>query len=139
MRRFRAHDRGHGEQGFTLLEVMIGMILLSATVVIMTQGFMVAMSRAGETGSHSAGAAWTQAMIDYLRNQGYGVTGYWSETPASCTAPKPCLPTGFSSATIEVTNTGTPGLKQINVTLYRQGLASPFLAVSTYAANLVFP
>ena len=128
-----------GERGFTLLEVMIAMILLSATVVIMTQGFMAAMSRAGETGNHSAGAAWTQAMIDYLRNQGYGVTGYWSETPSSCTAPKPCLPTAFSSAVIEVTTTGTPGLKQINVTLFRQGATAPFLAVTTYVTNLVFP
>ncbi len=127
------------ERGFTLLEVMIGMILLAATVVIMTQGFMAAMSRAGETGNHSAGAAWTQAMIDYLRNQGYGVTGYWSETPSSCTVPKPCVPEGFSSATVEVTNTGVPNLKQVNVTLYRQGNPSPFLAVTTYVTNLVFP
>ncbi|MGQ0570192.1 MAG: type II secretion system protein, partial [Armatimonadota bacterium] len=124
-----------GERGFTLLEVMVGMILLASIVVIMTQGFMTAMSRADETGDHSVGAAWTQAMLDYLRNQGYGITGSWTETAVTCTTPEPCLPTGFTQATIAVTNAATPGLKQIDVTLYRLGSTSPFLAVSTYAAD----
>ena len=140
MRRKNSRNQARrGEQGSTLLEVMIGMLLLSATVVIMTQGYMAAISRADETGDHSTGAAWAQATIDYLRNQGYAVSGSWTETPTSCTAPEPCLPAGFSSATIAVTNTATPGLKQLDITMYRQGNVTPFLAVSTYVANLVYP
>ena len=135
----RDQARRRGERGTTLLEVLIGMLLLSATVVVMTQGYMAAISRADETGHHSTGAAWAQATIDYLRNQGYAVSGSWTETPTSCTAPEPCLPAGFSSATIAVTITATPGLKQLDITMYRQGNAAPFLAVSTYVANLGYP
>lgn len=126
-------------RGFTLLEVLLGMLMLTATVVMLTQGYMAALSRADETGDHSVGAAWMQATVDYLRHQGYSVTGSWTETSSSCTVPEPCLPIGFSQASISVTNTVTPGLKQIDITLYRQGIAAPFLAVSTYVADLVFP
>ena len=135
----RHPGRLRGQQGFTLLEVLVAMLMLTATAVMLTQGYMVALSRVDETGDHSVGASWVQATIDYLRNQGYSVSGAWTETSSSCTDPEPCLPAGFSQATIAVTNTATPGLKQIDITLFRQGIASPFLAATTYAADLVFP
>ncbi|MDR7521813.1 MAG: prepilin-type N-terminal cleavage/methylation domain-containing protein [Armatimonadota bacterium] len=138
-RRAQACRRSGGQRGFTLIEVMIGMLLLASIVVMLAQGYMAALSRAGETGDHTMAAAWAQAMVDYLRNQGYGVSGSWSETPAACAAPKPCLPPVFSRADIVVSNTGIPSLKQIDITLYRMGSGSPFMALSTYAADLRFP
>ncbi len=135
-----ARARGQSdERGFTLLEVMVGMILLAAIVVLLTQAFMAAISRADETGDHSLGAAWIQAYQDYMRNQGYSITGTWTETPAGCTSPEPCLPAAFSSASIQVSTTGYAGLKQLDITLYKVGVTPPFMALTTYATNLVFP
>ncbi len=127
------------ERGFTLLEVMVGMILLASIVVLLTQTFMAAISRADETGDHSLAAAWVQGYGDYLRNQGYGITGTWTETPASCTSPEPCLPTAFSSASVQVSTTAFAGLKQLDITVYKVGVTPPFLAVTTYVSDLVFP
>jgi|GEM_PF-2663795 len=129
-----------GQQGFTLLEVMVGMLLLSAIVIMLSQGYMAAISRAGEIGDHSTGAAWMQAMVDHLRNTGYsGVNGSWTETAATCTSPEPCLPGVFSRAEIEVVGTAVPLLKQVNITLFRKGGTAPFLALSTYFTDIRFP
>lgn len=129
-----------GQGGFTLLEVMIGMLLLSAVVIMLSQGYMAAISRAGEIGDHSTGAAWMQAMVDHLRNVGYaGVSGSWTETAATCTSPEPCLPLALDRAEIQVTGTGVPLLKQVNITLYRRGGAAPFLALSTYFTDIRLP
>lgn len=130
-------SRRAGEPGFTLLEVMVGMLLLTAIVVIMSQGYMTAFSRAQDTKSHSLAAAWAQAMIEHVRGQGYGVSGSWTETPASCTAPEPCLPPEFASADVAVTAAGVTGLKRIDITVYRGG--APFLAVATYLADVRLP
>ncbi|MGQ0548446.1 MAG: type II secretion system protein, partial [Armatimonadota bacterium] len=108
--------------GFTLLEVMVGMILLASIVVLLSQAFMAAISRADETGDHSLAAAWTQSYVDYLRNQGYSVSGTWTETPASCASPEPCMPAAFSSASIQVSTTAFAGLKQLDITLYKVGM-----------------
>lgn len=132
----RAH---RAQPGFTLLEVMVGMMLLAALVVLLTQAFMAAISRADETGDHSLAAAWIQSYVDYLRNQGYGITGSWTETPASCTSPEPCLPSAFGSASIQVSTTAFVGLKQLDITLYKTGVTPPFMVLTTYVANLVFP
>lgn len=131
--------RGSGERGFTLLEVMVGMLLLAAIVIVLSQAYLAALSRAGETGDQSAGAAWTQAMVDYLRNTGYAVSGSWDEVPASCTQPRPCLPRQFSSARVAVAAGPVVGLKQVNITLFRQGVGAPFLVLSTYVADTRFP
>lgn len=128
-----------GQQGFTLLEVMVGMLLLSAIVIMLSQGYMAAISRAGEIGDHSTGAAWMQAMVDHLRNTGYALVSDSDETAASCASPKPCLPTVFSRAEIRVAGTAVPFLKQINITLYRKGIVAPFLALSTYFTDIRFP
>lgn len=135
----RGGTRPRGQRGFTLLEVMIAMLLLASIVALLSQAFMAAISRADETGEHSLGAAWIQATVDYLRNQGYSVSGSWTETPTSCTAPEPCLPAAFSSANIAVATTAFPGLNQIDITLYKLGVAAPFMAFTTYVADLVFP
>lgn len=138
----RVRGRGcrGGQQGFTLLEVMIGMLLISAIVIMLSQGYMAAISRAGEIGDHSTGAAWMQAMVDHLRNTGYaGVSGSWTETAATCASPEPCLPIVFSRAEIAVADTAVPLLKQVNVTLYRKGVVAPFLALSTYFTDIRFP
>lgn len=140
----RAAARGRGgrtgERGFTLLEVMVGMLLLSAIVIMLSQGYLAAITRADEVGDHSLGAAWLQAMSDDLRNRGYaGITGSWTETSATCTSPEPCLPSAFSRAEIQVVNTAIPLLRQINVTLYRPGIAAPFIAFSTYVTDIRFP
>lgn len=128
------------QQGFTLLEVMVGMLLLSSIVIMLSQGYMAAISRAGEIGDHSTGAAWMQAMVDHLRNTGYaGVGGSWTETASSCASPEPCLPSVFSRAEIQVTGTTVPSLKQVDITLYRKGGTAPFLALSTYFADVRFP
>ncbi len=127
------------QRGFTLLEVMVGMLLLAAIVVLMSQAFMAAISRADETGVHSLGAAWIQAYMDYLRNQGYSVTGSWTETPTSCTAPGPCLPTAFTQGIIAVSTTAVAGLKQVDITLYKVGVTPPFMSLTTYVTDLVFP
>lgn len=129
-----------GQKGFTLLEVMVGMLLLSAIVIMLSQGYMAAISRAGEIGDHSTGAAWMQAMVDHLRNTGYaGVSGSWTETAATCASPEPCLPIAFSRAEIQVVGAPVPLLKQVDITLYRRGIAAPFLALSTYFTYLRFP
>ncbi len=135
----RGGTRPRGQRGFTLLEVMIAMLLLASIVALLSQAFMAAISRADETGAHSLGAAWIQATVDYLRNQGYSVSGSWTETPTSCTAPEPCLPAAFSSANIAVATTTFPGLNQIDITLYKLGVTAPFMAFTTYVADLVFP
>lgn len=127
------------ERGFTLLEVMVSMILLASIVVLLTQTFMAAISRADETGDHSLAAAWVQGYVDYLRNQGYSITGTWTESAASCTSPEPCLPSAFSSGSIQVSTTAFAGLKQLDITVYRVGVVSPFLAFTTYVSDLVFP
>ncbi|MGH2371860.1 MAG: type II secretion system protein [bacterium] len=129
----------NAERGFTLLEVMVGMILLAAIVVLLSQAFMAAISRADETGDHSLGAAWTQAYVDYLRNQGYSISGTWTETAASCASPEPCMPAAFSSASIQVSTTAYAGLKQLDITLYKVGVTPPFMALTTYVTDLVFP
>lgn len=139
MARITARRARGSERGFTLLEVMVGMILLASIVVLLTQAFMAAISRADETGDHSLAAAWIQAYVDYLRNQGYSVTGTWSETTASCASPEPCLSGAFSSASIQVSTTAFVGLKQLDITLYRVGVTPPFMTLTTYVADLVFP
>lgn len=129
-----------GQQGFTLLEVMVGMLFLSAIVIMLSQGYMAAISRAGEIGDHSTGAAWMQAMVDHLHNTGYaGVSGSWTETAASCASPEPCLPIAFSRAEIAVAGTAVSLLKQVDITLYRRGIEKPFLALSTYLTDIRFP
>ncbi len=135
----QALGRPRGERGFTLLEVMVGMLLLAAIVIVLSQAYLAALSRAGETGDQSAGAAWMQAMVDYLRNTGYALSGSWDEIPASCPQPRPCLPKQFASARVAVTSGPGAGLKQVNITLYRQGVGAPFLALSTYLADTRFP
>ncbi|MDQ7840569.1 MAG: type II secretion system protein [bacterium] len=138
--RVRGRSYRDGQQGFTLLEVMVGMLLLSAIVIMLSQGYMAAISRAGEIGDHSTGAAWMQAMVDHLRNTGYaGVSGSWTETAASCASPEPCLPDVFSRAEIQAAGTAVPLLKQVNITLFRKGIAAPFLALSTYFTDIRFP
>lgn len=127
------------QRGSTLLEVMVSMLLLAAIVVLLSQAFMAAISRADESGDHSLGAAWIQAYVDYMRNQGYAVSGTWTETSASCATPEPCLSPTFSGANVQVSMTGFAGLKQIEITVYKVGLVPPFIALTTYATDLVFP
>lgn len=132
--------------GFSLIEVMVAMAILSMAATSTLGGVLYAMADSRRGYDRAQAAAWVQSELDFLRLQGYGIavstrtvtqtTGYMPDYGA---IPEPRIPQGFSDAAIDVTQVSGLPLKQLTVRL-RQTAASPWYTIlTTYVSQFTYP
>ncbi len=132
--------------GFTLVEVVVAMVVLSMVATSTLGGLLYAMTISRRGYDRAQAAAWVQSELDFLRLQGYGIaissrtvdqtTGYMPDYGA---IPEPRIPQGFSDAAIVVTPvTGLP-LKQLTVRLRQTAGAPWYTILTTYVSQFTYP
>ncbi len=139
-------NRRHRHGGFTLIEVVVAMAILSMVATSTLGGLLYALADSRRAYDRAQAAAWVQSELDFLRLQGYGIaistrtvdqtTGYIPDYGA---IPEPRIPAGFYDAVIDVSQvTGLP-LKQLTVRL-RQTEGSPWYTIlTTYVSQFTYP
>ena len=116
------------DDGVALLDVMIGLTLLSFVTAALFSIFLWGITQARTSGARGEAAAWAQSEIDYLRFMGYTSSclyaGTRTITPTSvpCTSVEPALPADLAQATVQVeNNVGLAGLKRVTIQVSRTG------------------
>lgn len=143
-------------RGFTLLEVIIAMVVLSVVATTVLGGLLYTLGEARRGYDRAQAAAWVQSELDFLRVQGYGIpatatprripdptnpqndptTGYYPNYGALA---EPRIPIGFYQAEIEVTAVGGLPLKQLTVRLYRTPGSPPYTILASYVSQFDYP
>ncbi len=114
--------RDPAQAGVILLDVMVGLTILSFVTTALFNIFLWGIAQAQTSGVRGEAAAWAQSEIDYLRYVGYTSVclgaGTRTITPTSvpCTSVEPALPADLAQATVQVENNiGQTGLKRITI------------------------
>lgn len=143
-----------GQRGFTLIETMVAVSILSLLSTMVLGGILSSMTSARRAYSRAQAAAWVQSELDFLRVQGYGlVTGTRSipdtsnpaNDPSTGYLPnygalaEPRIPDGFFQAEIVVTDVIGLPLKQLTVRLYETVGGNPYTILSTHVSNFNYP
>ena len=143
-------------RGFTLIEVMIAMAVLSVVATTVLGGILYALGEARRGYNRAQAAAWVQSELDFLRVQGYGIpitatprrvpdttnpqndptTGYF---PDYGVLSEPRIPDGFYQAEIEVTTVAGVPLKQLTVRLYQTAGSTPYTILASYVSQFDYP
>jgi prepilin-type N-terminal cleavage/methylation domain-containing protein len=143
------------EQGFTLVEVIVAMAILSLIATGSMGGLLGAMTEARRGFIRAQAAAWVQSELDFLRVQGYGIetgsrlipdpanadndpaTGYLPDYGTALSEPR--VPQGFYQAQIDVVQVVGLPLKQLSVRLYQTPGAPPYTILVTYVSQFSYP
>jgi prepilin-type N-terminal cleavage/methylation domain-containing protein len=148
--------RSQRANGFTLLEVIIAMAVLSVLATTVLGGILYALGEARRGYDRAQAAAWVQSELDFLRVQGYGIpltatprripdttnpqndpiTGYY---PDYGNLAEPRIPGGFYQAEIEVTTVAGVPLKQLTVRLYQTAASPPYTILVSYVSQFDYP
>lgn len=138
--------------GFTLLEVVVAVALLSVIAAGVTGGLLFGLKEAAQGKYRGAAASWLEAELDYFRLQGYA--GLADDVPLGLrvlTSPsdpdyttfgalqEPRIPAGFDRAEVQVTDVASPPLRKVTVKLFRTPGATPLATAVTYVATVAFP
>ncbi len=142
--------------GFTLIEVMVALAVLSLVATTVLSGIMYSLSEGRRVFDRAQAAAWVQSELDFLRVQGYGIpvtgtprrvpdAGNPLNDPATGYLPdygnlsEPRIPQGFYQAEIEVTQVVGLPLKQLTVRLYQSPSSPPYTILATYVSQFTYP
>ena len=114
------------KRGFTLLEVLISIVILTIGVVSIIWAFNTGMFASTDIENVDLALNLAQERMEYIKDTGYAFTG---DTKASVS--------GFSAFQRQATVTMLqPNLKQIDVTVYWQMKGSETsITLTTYIAN----
>lgn len=139
--------RRRPKAGFTLIEVVVAMAVLSLVATTALGGLLFTMTQARRGFDRAQAAAWVQAELDFLRMFGYGLAPGTHTLPADGymaygDLQEPAIPGGFDHAEIVVADlNGTLGipLKSMTVRLYQTPTSSPYTILVTYVASFDYP
>lgn len=133
--------------GFTLIEVVVAMAVLSLVATTALGGLLFTMTQTRRGFDRAQAAAWVQAELDFLRTMGYGLAPGTRTVPAdgylsNGDLQEPRIPDGFDRAEIVVEDlTGSLNipLKSMTVRLYQTPTSPPYTILVTYVANFDYP
>jgi prepilin-type N-terminal cleavage/methylation domain-containing protein len=143
----RGSCRRRPNAGFTLIEVLVAMAVLSLVATTALGGLLFSMTQARRGFDRAQAAAWVQAELDFLRMLGYGLAPGTRTVPADgylmhSDLQEPPIPAGFDRAEIIVQDlNGTLGipLKSFTVRLYQTPTSPPYTILVTYVSNFGYP
>jgi prepilin-type N-terminal cleavage/methylation domain-containing protein len=152
----RPLERGRLQRGFTLVELVVALAVLSLASAGVLGGLLYSLTENRRGFARAQAAAWVQSELDFLRVQGYGIpvtttprrvpdpthpmndptTGY---LPNYGDLAEPRIPPGFFQAEIEVVQIPGLPLKQLTVRLYQRPDSPPYTILATYVSQFTYP
>lgn len=139
----RVRGRGHREGGFSLVEVLVAIVIVSFIAMGAFEWLMGGLTRTARTSAHGAAVGWAQGEIDYLRRQCFEQLkpGGRKVTAATLQPGEPPLPPGLQAALVRVDTEG-PAHVRASVSVYKQDWSGdapppdPVLETTTFIGDV---